>query len=204
MTFNLNKSDKPEPRFTLSKETAPVPDENKKNSGKWIWLIALLGVGGLTWYLFRDRPASEHSQTAAVTGILQENPAAKDTTMAALTMTNDGAVNPLRNSSPVSFEPGSSSVHADAAVVNDLIKVLSTNPGKKISIKGFASSEGDPGYNLRLSGQRAIAFKAYLIRKGIAPGRIRTEARGINDPVAPNDTEEGRSRNRRVEVTITD
>jgi outer membrane protein OmpA-like peptidoglycan-associated protein len=88
--------------------------------------------------------------------------------------------------------------------VNDLVNILLKNPGKKIVIKGYASSEGDLTVNRQLSAQRAASFKDFLVGKGIAADRISTEAKGIEDPAASNDTEDGRKKNRRVQITITD
>ena len=60
---------------------------------------------------------------------------------------------------------------------------------------------GDP-YNQKLSVKRAEAVKAYLVTKGIEPNRIYTEGKGKKQPVADNKTDEGRAKNRRVEIEV--
>ena len=72
----------------------------------------------------------------------------------------------------------------------------------KIIIEGFTDSLGDYDYNKELSEFRADVVKTYLISKGIASEKIKVFGRGPENPIASNDTLEGRRRNRRVEVRI--
>ena len=58
-------------------------------------------------------------------------------------------------------------------------------------------------YNLKLSGERATAVKSYLNSKGVSSSRFQVTGLGIADPIASNETVEGRSQNRRVEFAIT-
>ena len=67
-----------------------------------------------------------------------------------------------------------------------------------VEIIGHTDSLGTDAYNLQLSTQRAESAKAYLVSKGISGERLKTTGRGENQPVATNETEEGRSDNRRV------
>ena len=75
-------------------------------------------------------------------------------------------------------------------------------PDSLIDVYGFTDSTGSVGYNQRLSEQRAQAVANYLIGHGVSAGRIRSQGFGVGNPVASNDTEDGRSRNRRVEIKI--
>ena len=74
------------------------------------------------------------------------------------------------------------------------------NPQVKAEIDGYADSIGSTAYNLTLSERRAQAVKNYLIKKGVEPQRIVTRGFGESKPVAPNTTDEGRQKNRRVEL----
>lgn len=67
---------------------------------------------------------------------------------------------------------------------------------------GHTDSMGSDDYNSRLSLARAEAVKGYLVNQGIAADRVRTEGKGESQPVATNDTAEGRSMNRRVEIQV--
>ena len=77
------------------------------------------------------------------------------------------------------------------------------NKQYKIHIVGHTSSRGDAEFNKRLSKKRAEAVKKALVKLGIAADRITTEGRGEEEPIADNNTPEGRYINRRVEVELT-
>jgi len=79
---------------------------------------------------------------------------------------------------------------------------LKSRPSIKLGVYGHTDSKGFPGNNLKLSKDRAAAVRNYLLGKGIAPTRLVSEGFGQTKPVATNDTEDGRSQNRRVEFKI--
>ena len=102
---------------------------------------------------------------------------------------------------PVRFQAGSSSVTApDSAVVGEILTYLSAHPTSKATVSGYASSEGDLATNAALAKERADAFKAYLVGRGVTAERIIAVGRGIERPIASNDSQQGRAKNRRVEV----
>jgi OOP family OmpA-OmpF porin len=72
----------------------------------------------------------------------------------------------------------------------------------KLKIDGHTDNKGSDDYNLKLSQQRADAVKSYLISKGVSADKITSTGFGESKPIASNDTDEGRSKNRRVEFTI--
>ena len=104
---------------------------------------------------------------------------------------------------PAAFAKGSTSIQRlNKSVIKEIIARLNKNTNETITINGYASSEGALPTNIHISELRAVAFKSYLISKGIPESRIVTVAKGIEDPIASNDTEEGRIQNRRVEFSI--
>ncbi|WP_223607138.1 OmpA family protein [Chryseobacterium sp. OSA05B] len=108
------------------------------------------------------------------------------------------------NESIVNFAFDSSNLTSVAQTnLNKLAQVLADNPDTNINIYGHTDSKGADAYNLSLSQRRADAVKVYLSGKGIASGRMITKGEGESMPVASNDTEEGRAKNRRVEFAIT-
>lgn len=108
------------------------------------------------------------------------------------------------NESIVNFAFDSSNLTPVAkANLDKLEKVLENNPDTNINIYGHTDSVGRDAYNMALSQRRADAVKAYLASKGIAANRMFTKGEGKTMPVASNDTEEGRAKNRRVEFAIT-
>jgi len=89
------------------------------------------------------------------------------------------------------------------ANLDKLVKVFTEYPDTNIVIYGYTDNKGAADYNLKLSQDRATSVKNYLIKKGLVATRFTVTGLGIADPIASNDTDEGRSKNRRVEFAIT-
>jgi len=83
-----------------------------------------------------------------------------------------------------------------------LAQSLEKYPGSDILIVGHTDQVGPASYNQGLSERRASAAANYLVAQGVVRSRVSTRGMGETDPVASNDTEGGRARNRRVEVAI--
>ncbi|WP_237883885.1 OmpA family protein [Pseudomonas sp. PGPR40] len=71
-----------------------------------------------------------------------------------------------------------------------------------VKVVGHTDSQGSDAYNQNLSERRASSVAAYLLGQGVTPNKLTSEGRGESQPVADNDTEEGRAQNRRVELHI--
>jgi OmpA-OmpF porin, OOP family len=71
-----------------------------------------------------------------------------------------------------------------------------------IKVVGHTDSKGSDAYNQALSERRASSVAAYLLSQGLAPNKLTSEGKGESQPVADNETEEGRAKNRRVELHI--
>ena len=103
----------------------------------------------------------------------------------------------------VAFGPGSAEIDAEAGLVLDVAAgEILARTGVRIRIEGHTDAVGSAASNALLSLRRAEAVRRYLVRKGVAPQRLETLARGAASPVASNETEEGRARNRRVELVV--
>nr|WP_315151135.1 OmpA family protein [uncultured Flavobacterium sp.] len=102
------------------------------------------------------------------------------------------------------FDTGKATL-TDKAKTNldKLIPVFTEYSDTNIEIYGYTDSTGSPAFNLTLSEKRAESVKNYLISKGLVASRFKTTGLGIEQPIATNDTPEGRSQNRRVEFAIT-
>ncbi len=87
--------------------------------------------------------------------------------------------------------------------LDKLSNILKAYPDTDIQIIGHTDSKGTERYNERLSEQRAAAVASYLKSNNISAARITTLGMGESDPVATNDSDDGRSLNRRVEFVIT-
>lgn len=86
--------------------------------------------------------------------------------------------------------------------LNRLKRIMNDNPTMKLEIGGHTDSKGADSYNLKLSRSRAESVVNYLIEKGIPADKLTYKGYGETDPVASNDTEEGRQENRRVEFKV--
>ena len=83
-----------------------------------------------------------------------------------------------------------------------LARSLNENPNTDLLIVGHTDAVGSDGYNLNLSERRAASAADYLVDHGVGARRMDTRGRGEREPIASNESESGRSRNRRVEVAI--
>lgn len=103
----------------------------------------------------------------------------------------------------VFFDFDKSTLRTESFVELDrVVALLNENPAIEIEMSAHTDSHGSDDYNFKLSDNRAHSVKEYLLQKGIAPQRITSQGYGETKPVVPNDTDENRQLNRRVEFKI--
>lgn len=101
------------------------------------------------------------------------------------------------------FDVGSAVLRPESeAELNLVVLLLEDNPNLRIRIVGHTDNTGTPADNLALSRERANAVTKFIASKGIAASRLVAEGKGETQPVASNATEEGKSQNRRTELTV--
>lgn len=86
--------------------------------------------------------------------------------------------------------------------LDNLVSLLKENPALKISINGHTDNTGTPADNMKLSNNRANEVVRYLVSKGIMASRLSAKGWGETQPIATNNTEEGRAKNRRTEMKV--
>jgi outer membrane protein OmpA-like peptidoglycan-associated protein len=86
--------------------------------------------------------------------------------------------------------------------LRQLVKLINTYPDKTYTITGHTDNVGNEEYNRILSRQRAETIVNYLIQHGINPNILKYQGMGSSEPIESNSTEWGRSKNRRIEVSI--
>ena len=107
--------------------------------------------------------------------------------------------------SDVSFDVGRSAIKPNfAPVLNHFATSLNQNSVTTVTIIGHTDSTGSDAINNPLSIDRADAARDYLVSRGVARTRIVTDGRGSREPVADNATQQGRDRNRRVEIYVAE
>jgi OOP family OmpA-OmpF porin len=103
------------------------------------------------------------------------------------------------------YQFDSDELNSDAkGILDEVADRLGQATGVSITIEGYTDSRGDDDYNLGLSQRRADSAGDYLVSRGVAGSRISTIGMGEKQPVASNDTDEGRAANRRVVLKVDD
>ena len=101
----------------------------------------------------------------------------------------------------INFDFDKTDIRADSQpIIDEIVKLLKTNPSLNLTIEGHTDNIGAPDYNKRLSDGRARSVVAELTGQGIASRRLKAIGYGQDKPIADNSTDEGRSKNRRVEL----
>jgi len=104
---------------------------------------------------------------------------------------------------PIEFETGRATIKAVSfPILDEVLELLKSRGSMRLGVYGHTDSRGVPANNLKLSKDRAAAVRNYLTGKGIAASRLESEGFGQTKPVAPNETDDGRAKNRRVEFKI--
>ena len=150
------------------------------------------GVGALGTYIWSqnmERQKREMEQATQGTGI-------------GVTQTANNQLK-LDIPSDISFDTGRSEIKGNFAPVLDRFAAgLRDNQNTDVQIVGHTDSTGSDAINNPLSVDRATSTRNYLTARGVSGSRIDTEGRGSYQPIASNNPEDGRARNRRVEIFV--
>ncbi|MDZ7263618.1 MAG: OmpA family protein [candidate division KSB1 bacterium] len=131
----------------------------------------------------------------------QDDDGCPDTKPAPVQLEKKGAKLVLKG---VNFETGSATLTSESyAILDEVIAGLRDNKDVSIEIRGYTDSQGAAAANQKLSERRANTVLQYLIANGIEPTRLKAVGYGEKDPIAPNNTPEGRAQNRRIEFVRT-
>lgn len=134
------------------------------------------------------KAAKDGLESKLVTFIESSDPVSKE-----LWFTMDG----------ITFDTNKSTIKFESmGQVTNIAEILKAFPNIKIKIGGYTDNTGKAGANLKLSKNRANAVRKALIAKGTKADRVKAEGYGSEHPVASNDTEEGRQKNRRIDVNV--
>ena len=100
----------------------------------------------------------------------------------------------------ITFDVGKATIKPESmGEINRIVQLMTENPDLKFSVEGHTDSTGNAASNQTLSEQRSQAIVAKLVELGIAKDRLTAVGKGQNSPIADNNTDEGRAKNRRVE-----
>ncbi len=172
-------------------------------------LLALLALGG---YLLTRGPGDRMIAPTDMEETVQAQPQALSdvatpaSELDAFLAAGDGTNLPQRfQFEELTFETATTNlVSGSEAELDRIAATLNQYPGVNVRIEGFTDSTGNPEFNMALSLARANKVKEELVTRGVDANRLETVGRGAANPVAPNDTEENRAKNRRIELIVVD
>jgi OOP family OmpA-OmpF porin len=173
--------------------------------GRAITLAAITGTA-------KDKAAMEEALAdlpaaygwSAAIGIAGEAPAAAVTSPADTpARTCQAAAAAALSENPIVFASASADLpESSDALVARLAEIAATCPDARLEIAGHTDASGNAAKNIQLSEDRAAALEAALIVKGVDAARLTVKGYGASRPVAANDTDENKARNRRIEVIV--
>jgi len=202
----------------------PVPPASRARAGagpRWLpWVLAGAAAVALVFALRGGReeePAAQVAQTAAPTVVAE--PLLQTVALPGgivIDLRQGGIVDMTRRYlatddppgrrfvfDDLAFDPATDRVSADSSrTIEGLAAVMRAYPAVRVRILGYTDDSGDPMANQAVSEARARAVRDALVAAGVEAARISAEGRGEAEPVAPNDSEENRARNRRVELEV--
>jgi outer membrane protein OmpA-like peptidoglycan-associated protein len=134
----------------------------------------------------------------------QENKLREQLQNTGVSVTRDGDNIVLNMPGNITFATNSSDISADFYQVLDSVALVIDEYEKTyVDITGHTDSTGSDSHNMQLSVARATSVGQYLKSRGVLPQRVSTSGMGESQPAATNDTPEGRTQNRRVEIVLT-
>ncbi len=152
------------------------------------------GVGALGAYLWSQHMERQRQQMTQAT----------EGTGVAVTRTPNNELK-LEIPSDITFDSGQAAIKpALRPILDKFAASLKEHPATHIRIIGHTDSIGSDAANNRLSLDRASAARDYLVDRGVLASRIEIAGRGEREPIAPNDTEANRAKNRRIEIYVAE
>jgi outer membrane protein OmpA-like peptidoglycan-associated protein len=152
------------------------------------------GLGALGGYIWSNQMAQKKAameQATAGTGV-------------EVTQTADNQLR-LNIPSDISFDTNRADIKPNLRpILDQFAQGLNSQPNTEIRIVGHTDSTGSDAINNPLSVNRAASARNYLVSRGVDSRRIQIDGRGSYEPIADNNTESGRARNRRIEIFLAE
>jgi len=165
---------------------------DRKTAATGAAIGAAVGAGGgYLWSKHMEKQKAEMEQATEGTGV-------------SVSQTADNQLK-LDIPSDVSFDTNRYDIKSNLRPILDrFATTLNQNPVTKVTIIGHTDSTGTDAINNPLSVNRAAATRDYLVARGVSTNRIAIDGRGSREPIADNNTYEGRAQNRRVEIYVAE
>lgn len=174
-------------------------------SRKWLWIALIAFAALLLWMFARSR-----GPNGSLTRLSLPNGTSISVPEGSLNYNLASYLGSQAQDVPrtfvfdhLNFQTASTELTPDSVQsVSDLTAILKAYPNVRVTLTGHTDNTGDVDANQRLSVDRANAVKLMLVSGGVPSDRISTAGYGQSRPIAANDTDEGRTRNRRIELTV--
>jgi len=165
---------------------------DRKTAATGAAIGAAVGAGGgYLWSKHMEKQKAEMEQATEGTGV-------------SVSQTADNQLK-LDIPSDVSFDTNRYDIKSNLRPILDrFAATLNQNPVTQVTIIGHTDSTGTDAINNPLSVNRAAATRDYLVARGVSSSRIAIDGRGSREPIADNNTYEGRAKNRRVEIYVAE
>ena len=187
-----------------------IPEPERKRFPVWGWLVPLLllAFGLFAWRSF-SRPQFERPHMASIAlpcgTVVNAQEGMFTYNLANFMMKGSESELPKRFVfDNLNFDSSTTNLTPDSRqTVTDVAAIMKCYPNSAVQLEGHTDSTGDPEANKKLSEDRAEAVKAMIVSDGIDANRIGTAGWGQEKPLASNDTEDGKAKNRRTELIVT-
>ena len=179
--------------------------ESKPGLPKWIWALPLLALLLLIPRLRSHSPSTAMANITLPCGtVLSVEEGTFNYELANFMLKGSDADLPKRIVfDHLNFDSATTHLTPESdATVNNLVAIMKCYPTMQVRLEGHTDSTGDPAANKTLSLERANAIRDLLVQGGVDPSRIATDGWGQEKPIASNDTEEGKAKNRRTECIV--
>jgi OmpA-OmpF porin, OOP family len=154
----------------------------------------LVKGGNERWFQLMANDGSSYELVSAQKGAMEQSVTTAEGMLGALNQ--DGHV-----ALQINFDTGKATIRSGSQpIVAQIVVLIQQNPTLNLSVEGYTDNVGDPKANKALSDARARSVVAALVAKGVALSRLTAAGFGQEKPVADNGTEDGRAKNRRVEL----
>ena len=199
------------------RETAAAVEPKRETESWFVPLLVLSGIvlAAMAWLLSRPAPAPEIAVASRPTVRMTDLqlPGGMKVSVPEgslnyslnqwLAGTTDTTVPKRFVFDNMNFETGSTTLTPESMpTVESLVVILKAYPSVAVRLEGHTDNTGDAEANKKLSLDRAVVVKEIMVARGIADGRVGTDGYGQEKPIAPNETEEGRAKNRRTELVV--
>lgn len=179
---------------TVIFEGAPQNAECAENNGLQMMIGKVVKEGNELWVeIVPTGDGSDYYMTIVLKELMKQDVTASDMFNA---LNRDGRI-----ALYINFDTGKSIIRDESRpIIEQVVQMMRSNPDLKLSIEGHTDNVGSPASNKTLSEERARSVSAAIVAQGIASERLSSSGYGQDKPLGENSTEEGRAKNRRVEL----